>query len=157
MKLNSDSVIFQFMGKKRSFLGGRAIGISRARYYDPQAGRFLSRDPIGFKGGINYYTYARNNAVNRKDPLGLQDLFIGDTWTNALRKCHQLNKTTADRCQCFCDLQPIADTTPCIKSCNNCYELFENRSAVELCKCLCKEQGKDEQACNCMCEGFKAL
>src|SRR5947199_12121 len=27
------------------------------RYYDPQLGRFLNRDPIGFAGGINLYSY----------------------------------------------------------------------------------------------------
>jgi len=27
----------------------------RARYYDPMDGRFISKDPIGFDGGINIY------------------------------------------------------------------------------------------------------
>ena len=43
----------------------------RARYYDPQLGRFLSEDPIGLAGGINPYVYAGNDPVNHKDPYGL--------------------------------------------------------------------------------------
>jgi len=42
----------------------------RARYYDPEVGRFLTEDPIGFDGGINFYTYAQNNPVNFNDPMG---------------------------------------------------------------------------------------
>lgn len=40
------------------------------RYYDPQTGRFLTRDPIGYGGGINLYGYTQNNPVNMADPLG---------------------------------------------------------------------------------------
>jgi RHS repeat-associated protein len=43
------------------------------RAYDPVAGRWLSRDPIGVAGGMNLYGYARGNPANRTDPLGLTD------------------------------------------------------------------------------------
>jgi len=43
----------------------------RARWYDPQAGRFISEDPIGFEGGINPYAYVENNPLNNSDPEGL--------------------------------------------------------------------------------------
>lgn len=43
----------------------------RARYYDPQAGRFISQDPIGLAGGMNVYAYVENDPVNLKDPSGL--------------------------------------------------------------------------------------
>jgi len=48
----------------------------RARYYDPSAGRFMTRDPIGFAGGINLYTYCGNNPVNAIDPLGLDTYLL---------------------------------------------------------------------------------
>jgi len=44
----------------------------RARYYDPEIGRFTSEDPIGFRGGINFYAYCGNNPINCNDPSGLE-------------------------------------------------------------------------------------
>jgi len=41
------------------------------RYYDSSTGRFLTRDPISYGGGINLYGYSTNNPVNMIDPLGL--------------------------------------------------------------------------------------
>jgi RHS repeat-associated protein len=43
------------------------------RYYDVLAGRFLTRDPIGFAGGINLYEYVGNSPVQNQDRLGLWD------------------------------------------------------------------------------------
>ncbi len=40
------------------------------RYYDANAGRFVTRDPIGYTGGINLYGFAGNNPVNESDPSG---------------------------------------------------------------------------------------
>src|SRR6266849_5605990 len=44
------------------------------RYHDPQTGRFLTRDPISYSGGINLYAYVGNNPTNAIDPLGLEIL-----------------------------------------------------------------------------------
>ncbi|MCI0489785.1 MAG: hypothetical protein L0229_24610 [Blastocatellia bacterium] len=48
----------------------------RARYYDPQTGRFLSVDPIPGSPlapeTFNQYAYVNNDPVNQTDPLGLQ-------------------------------------------------------------------------------------
>lgn len=41
------------------------------RYYNPELGRWLSRDPIGERGGVNLYGMVGNNAVNKWDYLGL--------------------------------------------------------------------------------------
>ncbi|VAW47644.1 Rhs family protein, partial [hydrothermal vent metagenome] len=42
----------------------------RARYYDPSIGRFITEDPIGFDGGINFYAYVLNNPIRYRDPFG---------------------------------------------------------------------------------------
>jgi len=41
------------------------------RWYDSEIGKWISRDPIGMKGGINTYEYVGNNSVNYNDPSGL--------------------------------------------------------------------------------------
>lgn len=43
------------------------------RFYDPDRGRWLNRDPIGEIGGVSLYTGCANNFVNSFDVLGLND------------------------------------------------------------------------------------
>ncbi|MCU0918236.1 MAG: hypothetical protein MUC88_27275 [Planctomycetes bacterium] len=44
----------------------------RARYYNPQIGRFLQTDPVGYSAGMNWYVYCGNNSTNGVDPSGLK-------------------------------------------------------------------------------------
>lgn len=41
------------------------------RWYSPSTGKWLSRDPIGEKGGLNLYGFVNNDGVNKIDYLGL--------------------------------------------------------------------------------------
>jgi RHS repeat-associated protein len=49
----------------------------RARYYDPKSGRFISEDPIGFQGGVNFYSYVDNQPAHFTDPFGLVRIVAG--------------------------------------------------------------------------------
>jgi RHS repeat-associated protein len=44
----------------------------RNRYYDPELGRFITADPLGYVDGPSLYAFAGNDPVNGRDPLGLQ-------------------------------------------------------------------------------------
>ena len=51
----------------------------RNRWYDPEIGRFISEDPVGFAGGdINLYSYVGNNPLNFIDPFGFWRCFPSD-------------------------------------------------------------------------------
>ncbi|MCC6361484.1 MAG: RHS repeat-associated core domain-containing protein [Phycisphaerales bacterium] len=43
-----------------------------ARWYQPDVGRFVQRDPIGLEGGLNVYAYVENEPLHSVDPLGLR-------------------------------------------------------------------------------------
>jgi RHS repeat-associated protein len=54
--------------------GWHESGLSLAVYrpYDPDTGRWPSRDPIGEEGGLNLYGYVANCPMRFRDPLGLE-------------------------------------------------------------------------------------
>lgn len=60
---------FRYTG--REFDSETGIYQYRARYYDTSIGRFISQDPIGFRGGANFYRYVFNSPTGLVDPWGL--------------------------------------------------------------------------------------
>jgi RHS repeat-associated protein len=66
---NNLSTRYQFTGREYDSFTG--LHYYRARFYDAQLGRFISEDPIKFKGGMNWYGYVDNNPTNYSDPYGL--------------------------------------------------------------------------------------
>src|SRR5271168_5252319 len=68
---SSGSLTNPFRYTAREFDSETNLYYMRARYFDPQTGRFLSEDPVGFSVGVNFYGYVLNNPVNLIDPVGL--------------------------------------------------------------------------------------
>ncbi|MFE0824237.1 RHS repeat-associated core domain-containing protein [Streptomyces sp. NPDC058847] len=56
---------------------GTGLLYYRNRYYDPQTGRFISQDPIGYAGGTNLYQYALSSPTTYTDPSGNNPMVVG--------------------------------------------------------------------------------
>ncbi|MGV3485149.1 MAG: RHS repeat-associated core domain-containing protein [Planctomycetaceae bacterium] len=63
----------------------------RARVYDSVAGRFVSRDPIGYRGSPwNVYEYVRSSPPTRVDPSGTD-------WLDCMADCLRSKEPPLDR------------------------------------------------------------
>jgi RHS repeat-associated protein len=57
---------------------------NRFRYYDPEAGRYISQDPIGLLGGLASYAYV-HDPIGWLDPWGLTKLLPGEGLVGAFQ------------------------------------------------------------------------
>ncbi len=60
---------YQYAGYYEHATSGLNLTLFRA--YDPNTAKWLSRDPIEERGGVNIYGYVRNDPLNLTDELGL--------------------------------------------------------------------------------------
>jgi RHS repeat-associated protein len=78
---------FQYTG--REWDGTTGLQFSRARYYNPTLGRFVSEDPLDVGGGAaNLYEYSGDQPCIATDPLGFSSCgffcFLGEHWAQIL-------------------------------------------------------------------------
>ena len=70
------SVVSDFQYAGYYFHSPSGLNITLHRQYGATLGRWISRDPIGLRGGSNLYAYVRNNPVAFNNPSGLAASFI---------------------------------------------------------------------------------
>ena len=69
--------LFGFTG--RPFDDATGLYDYRARWYDPEVGRFASEDPLGFAAGdANLYRYVGNSPIDYVDPSGMS--WLSNLW-----------------------------------------------------------------------------
>jgi RHS repeat-associated protein len=72
MERNDQTVTNSLRFQSRPYDAETGLYYFRARYYDPELGRFISEDPFGLEAGVNAYAFEGNNPINRADPSGLE-------------------------------------------------------------------------------------
>jgi RHS repeat-associated protein len=75
-RVEEDFVAAGFARVPFGFAGGMSDQVTGlvhfgAREYDPEIGRWVERDPIGFGGGLNMYVYVNLDPLRGIDPSGL--------------------------------------------------------------------------------------
>ncbi len=69
--LTYQPIQFDFLFTGHLHHGRSGLYFAPYRAYDPELGRWISRDPIDTHGGINLYEYVGGDPVNAVDPTGL--------------------------------------------------------------------------------------
>jgi len=87
---------FGFTGFYRHQRSGLNLTLYRA--YDPELGRWTSRDPLAEKAGLNLYAYVSNRPLDAIDPTGLIIRFSDDSITQSQKKalCDMINDLKKD-------------------------------------------------------------
>ncbi|MBN2533501.1 MAG: hypothetical protein JXB88_11440 [Spirochaetales bacterium] len=83
---------FRFTGREWDKESG--LYYYRKRYYDPETGRFISKDPFpGFPGereSLNRYCYVNNNPATLIDPMGLYPYYSYDPMYYVRQEAYQM-------------------------------------------------------------------
>ena len=103
------------------FMAETGLNQNWNRDYDPQVGRYTQSDPIGLRGGLNTYAYAKLDPVELSDPSGL-DACGPQTncWKVLASSLGGCVLTRGGGCALMCSLFCAADLptwAPCVAAC----------------------------------------
>jgi RHS repeat-associated protein len=116
------------------------------RFYDPQAQRWINRDPLGEAGGMNLYGFVGNGPVGAVDPLGLE---WSDSWPNYLGPepgavpkvrrpanpqeptFHSLALNSSDTHEASEQMHMLASLNPVVCAANGAYTAVTGRDAMD--------------------------
>jgi RHS repeat-associated protein len=130
--------------KKQAFEG--VVMYYGYRFYDPETGRWPSRDPIGEDGGINLYGFVNNDGVNAWDYLGFTGWQINDLWGNPLPGFdfdtdHSVSKPKPDKSETQC-----CDDKVILEGKNKLKEIYEKTHKQWEADGI-PHRGKDDYSC----------
>jgi len=109
------------------------------RYYDPETGRWPSRDPIGKEGGLNVYAMVANDTVSKWDVLGQKP------------PCSDFSKTRGSGDSAEGRTDDIQDSTPVPNGCSNPVPIPANMLFRPVCNGhdICYQTcGSDKSSCD---------
>jgi RHS repeat-associated protein len=128
-------------GKNQHFDG--LVSYYGYRYYTPQTGRWINRDPIEEEGGLNLYGFVGNDGISHLDQLGHSrwEWYYRWKWKSEIRKCatkdalKRVSRAERRLVDTLPDVYPLHKTNPfqhCVWNCRmtkNVGELYASRKS----------------------------
>ena len=154
---SSGSLTNPFRYTAREFDNETTLYYYRARYYNPQIGRFLNEDPTSFRGGINFYTYVRNGPITYTDPRGTCPQMpdsVSQHHIDCEKSAGPVKLSREDKCACHCLYAPNAPPGQgCIDACMDCYK---KPTPYDTCICFSKQlAGRTKEQAESDCSALK--